>query len=568
MAPPPAEGTRGPRLLGPLASHAAMTRTEPSALPGDPAVRPGWGARLGAWSAIGLTTLPLALAALLLCMAGLPDYALDGDGALVELRIAEAVRFNQWLGSYSRLGFEHPGPLHLYLCAPFYAACDGRTGALNLAVLVLQSLALVTSLVLALRADGPRLVVAGGLAASIYIASLGQTLMTIWDPAMAILPLWLCIAGAGLAVGGRPAAAIPAVLAGSFAVQAHLSLVPPVAVALGAVTLHAVATIRNAPRETRRCYAIAIGTGLLSMLPTLVEQFWSRPGNLTLIAEALGADGPRPSLADALGITAAQLSAPVRDLLGLDEGLTTTMALAQLVAGAGAVVAAWRSESRALFGLACVALAVQASAPLAVLRIVGEIRPHMLQWIATAGAVGLWPVIAALGLGSRRSRAASLRLAAAVILGCTVVYAGATRLAAQTLVFIASVERDPGSAAGTPGLAILLDAIAAAVPDGPRDVQLRVLSADAPKPGYPDFTAGNGLVLGLKKRGFVVAPEPAHAFAYPRWIDVPGARPLHLVVFDPSNAARIVEPGKALATRDFGVVGFALFREAPTLRSP
>ncbi|MGA1525685.1 MAG: hypothetical protein ACO4CZ_17095, partial [Planctomycetota bacterium] len=319
-----------------------MTRTEPSALPGDPAVRPGWGARLGAWSAIGLTTLPLALAALLLCMAGLPDYALDGDGALVELRIAEAVRFNQWLGSYSRLGFEHPGPLHLYLCAPFYAACDGRTGALNLAVLVLQSLALVTSLVLALRADGPRLVVAGG---------------------------------AGLAVGGRPAAAIPAVLAGSFAVQAHLSLVPPVAVALGAVTLHAVATIRNAPTETRRCYAIAIGTGLLSMLPTLVEQFWSRPGNLTLIAEALGADGPRPSLADALGITAAQLSAPVRDLLGLDEGLTTTMALAQLVAGAGAVVAAWRSESRALFGLACVALAVQASAPLAVLRIVGEIRP-------------------------------------------------------------------------------------------------------------------------------------------------------------------------------------------------
>jgi hypothetical protein len=292
----------------------------------------------------------------------------------------------------------------------------------------------------------------------------------------------------------------------------------PVAVALGAVTLHAVATIRNAPTETRRCYAIAIGTGLLSMLPTLVEQFWSRPGNLTLIAEALGADGPRPSLADALGITAAQLSAPVRDLLGLDEGLTTTMALAQLVAGAGAVLAAWRSESRALFGLACVALAVQASAPLAVLRIVGEIRPHMLQWIATAGAVGLWPVIAALGLGSRRSRAASLRLAAAVILGCTVVYAGATRLAAQTLVFIASVERDPGSAAGTPGLAILLDAIAAAVPEGPRDVQLRVLSADAPKPGYPDFTAGNGLVLGLKKRGFVVAPEPAHAFAYPRWM--------------------------------------------------
>jgi hypothetical protein len=525
-------------------------------------------ARLGAWFVIALSALPLLAAATLLSIAGLPDYALDGDGALVELRIAEAARLNQWLGSYSRLGFEHPGALHLYLCAPFYAAFDGRTGALNLAVLGLQTIALTVSLWLALRAGGARLVLAGGIAASIYIASLGQTLMTIWDPAMAILPLWLCIGAAGFAVGGRPWAALPAVLAGSFAVQAHLSLVPPVAVALLGITAHAARTWHRMPAGAGRAYTVAAAAGFASVLPTLVEQLTSDTGNLTLIAEALAADGPRPSFAESLQITAEQLSAPIRDALGLGDEAAGALAVAQILAGVAAATLALRRRRDALAGLAVVCLAVQVAAPLAVLRIVGEIRPHMLQWIATAGAIGLWPVIAALGSGSAQGRGPLLRLAATSALGLTIVYAGATRLAAQTLVFIAAVEKDPGSAAGTPGLSLLLDEIVRALPEGRRELQLRVLAADTPKPGYPDFTAGNGLVLGLKKRGFVVAPDPKHAFAYPRRMELPGENPVFVVVHDPSNSSRIAEPGKAIATRDYGVIGFSIFDAAPRLRAP
>jgi hypothetical protein len=541
-----------------------MTTTAPTGTPPSRAIAP----RLGAWLAIVVAALPLLGAGALLAAAGLPDYALDGDGALVELRIAEATRLNQWLGSYSRLGFEHPGALHLYLCAPFYAAFDARTGALNLAVLTLQSAALATSLILAVRAAGPTLAVSGAIAASLYVASLGQTLMTIWDPAMAILPLWLCIAAAGLAAGGRPWAALPAVLAGSFAVQAHLSLVPPVAAAFAVLTVAAILARRSAPAGAGRAYAVSAAVGLLSIAPTLLEQLSSEPGNLTLIAEALGAEGPRPSLGDALRITAEQLTAPIRELIGLGAGAAPWIAMAQVLAGAWALVLALRSRARALTGLAAVALAVQVAAPLAVLRIVGEIRPHMLQWIATAGALGLWPVLAAVWIGPPGRRGTAVRWAMALGLGLTCTYVGVTRIAAETLVFIATVEKDPGGAAGTPGLSLLLDEITRTIPDGQRELRLRVLAADAPRPGYPDFTAGNGLVLGLKKRGFVVAPEPAHAFAYPRRMSHPGEGALHLVLHDPSNVHRIAEPAAALASRDYGVIGFSLFAEAPALRAP
>lgn len=547
-----------------------MTPTEPTGTPRDASASPRRAATLGGCLAIALSVLPLAAAAVLLCMAGLPDYALDGDGALVELRIAEATRFNQLLGSYSRLGFEHPGALHLYLCAPFYAAFDGRTGALNLAVLVLQAAALATSLILGLRAAGAATALAGTVAASLYIASLGQTLMTVWDPAMAILPLWTCIAAAGFAVGGRPWAALAAVLAGSFAVQAHLSLVPPVAVALGVLALFVLATWGRASADARRAYATSVAAGLLSIAPTLWEQIAADPGNLTRIAEALGAEGPRPGVSEALRITAEQLSAPIRDAAGLGAGLAPAFAALQVLAGAAAVWAARRRRAHALAGLGIVALAVQVAAPIAVLRIVGEIRPHMLQWIATAGALGLWPVIATLwtcpGAATRVGR--TIRIATTTAAALVAVYAGGTRLAAQTLVFIQSIERDPGAAAGTPGLALLLDEIQKALPEDTSGVRLRLLAADAPLPGYPDFTAGSGLVLGLKKRGLVVAPEPAHAFAYPRRMELPDERAAHVVVHDPTNVGRLVDPTAAVAARDYGIVGFSVFASEPSIRTP
>jgi hypothetical protein len=518
---------------------------------------------LGRWIPLAVLTLlpvlPLGGAAWALCAAGLPDYALDGDGALIELRVRAATGFAQSVGSYSRLGFEHPGPLHFYCCAPFYALAGGRTAALNLAVAVLGAAALLTALLAAFRAGGLALLAAASLASTVYVGTLGQQLITIWDPAMAILPTLACLLCAAAFGAGRPWAAVPAVLAGSFAVQAHLSLLPPVAAALGAGALWRLRARRADAVPVRSAPALwtALALGILSAAPPLWEQLSGSPGNLTAIARALGGEGPHPTWGAALSITARQASAPWRAILGLgDGGAACWTILAVLMTTTATLVVRGRPRSAAA-AVAAVGLAVLTAAPVAVHRIVGEIRPHMLQWIATAGiAAG----IAALGgLFERlRETAPRVRLPAGGLLATAlafVAWQGLVRLTVETLVFVG----DPAQAAATPALSPVLDRIAAVLRG--RDVErvaLRVLPADEPRAGHPDFTLGAGLVLGLVKRGFAVAPEPRHAFAYPRSMPRHLAAEALVLVHDERSRAAARAAGPAWDELDLGSFGYRI----------
>ena len=51
---------------------------------------------------------------------GSREFFLAGDDATLETRVVNASRDVQYLGPYSRFGWNHPGPLYFYILLPFY----------------------------------------------------------------------------------------------------------------------------------------------------------------------------------------------------------------------------------------------------------------------------------------------------------------------------------------------------------------------------------------------------------------------------------------------------------------
>src|SRR5690606_19384748 len=147
------------------------------------------------------------------------------------------------------------------------------------------------------------------LATTAYVALLGQVLLAVWDPSLAIMPtLAAWIAWASFAAGVRVALPV-AVLGSSLAAQAHVGLLPSVGVAAATAVALRVARRRTLAPIGPRILTLSVVLGLASLLPPLWEQMTHDPGNLTRIVLALAGEGERPGLATALEVAAARLGA-------------------------------------------------------------------------------------------------------------------------------------------------------------------------------------------------------------------------------------------------------------------
>ena len=78
-----------------------------------------------------------------------PDVAPEGDYAVIDIHVINAIRALEPVGAYSRFGWNHPGPTYSHLLAPLY----WLSGYRHLAILVTVTLINVASLavLLALR---------------------------------------------------------------------------------------------------------------------------------------------------------------------------------------------------------------------------------------------------------------------------------------------------------------------------------------------------------------------------------------------------------------------------------
>lgn len=477
-----------------------------------------------------------------------------GDSALLALRTDELTRNPPLTGAYSRYGFDHPGPLFLYLQYPFRLVA-GPVGPIVAAAAISAASAVGIALV-AWRRGGRLFGVVAVLVVLRFEASMGAALIDPWNPWVPVLPLLAAVLLAW-SVLCRDWPVLPwLVVVASLAAQAHVAYTPLAGVALvlgvGA-TVVALVRERGAPGRVRLVRSAVVAGGLLVLvwLPPLVDQVRSPDPNASRIVEHFFGAQPesdpggwvshrRPDAGQVTGTLAAELGLPAPWMGGIEDvnpfvdeivpasWLRLVPTLGVFAAGA---VLARRRRDRALQVLAALVGGLLVLGGLSLARLTGGVSPYLVRWLwvlsALAWLVGLWSVSV-----WARTRFLPEHL---VPLGRRVAVAGVA--AAVLAASVALARTDPPDATAGTEVAAILDAVLAVVPaDGAMQIDVA---------GFEAVGVRAGLVAELNRRGVdVVVPAlEAERFGVAHAAGVEGGPVRERVVVTVGAATH--EPGQA-----------------------
>jgi hypothetical protein len=378
----------------------------------DRAHGPAWRDPL-TWVVAGLLVAPLLIG---IVAALLRDQPLISDFALIDLRTRDVGSDRTPLvGPYSRFLWNHPGPLMFWVMRPFQLLFGGGTGAIPAAVGVIGALTVTTVAWGARRVAGRRGLLLVGLFVALLCHSLGDQLLSPWNPWIAVLPFVL-VALATWAVMLSDLRFLPIlVLAASFVVQSHVGYGVVVAAlcVLAAGTALTRAGRREAWRPLAGWGAVALGVGLLVWSGPIVEQLTTDPGNMTQVIEHFAGDGEvleeqtSVGMQRALGAAGRQLH-PLGPWLTGDEPVdvfaelaatSPLWALPVLAALALTGVGAWRRRQHDALALHASALVVVGASTLSVASVDGDLYIYLIRfwwvaamwaWLAVAWAAWRW----------------------------------------------------------------------------------------------------------------------------------------------------------------------------------
>lgn len=247
-----------------------------------------------------------------------PHLQEQGDLAANALQVERAREFSEFLGPYSQHGFHHPGPISFYYFAAaqsLFAFLPSILARHMLGQLVLNFLFLVGILRVLKRAGlEPPLVAGAGLLLAAPVVWLGGgdllMLANVWGPLLVIFPVvFLVVAAARLALGELDW--LPGmVLAATIALHNQIPTTTAagmifvwLAVLVGARRRRIIWT-PDGPRQ-RILLAISVVLVFLALMPAVVEQVKTDPGNLTLLYRFFSSHGPEvhpwPEVIDKLG---------------------------------------------------------------------------------------------------------------------------------------------------------------------------------------------------------------------------------------------------------------------------
>lgn len=345
-----------------------------------------------------------------------PETYPVADTATTSLYTLRAARGELTVGSYSRFGWNHPGPLLYQVLALPYEVSGRREIALKWTALALNLTWIAATLAI-VRRRSPRLALALAIALMPLLWREQRLLIFPWNPVAPVLALPCAIALAADLDARRRWTPALLVATLSFCVQAHVGLAVP---ALAIVTAAALALITPEPSgsavtpktpgstETtgpRGPWFIAVAVGLALWTMPLIHELRHPPGNLATMARFL-LDGAQahPGWGRALSAGAYMLAGPFlpawqvltdeipRDLPAWLPWLLPAAVVATIAA---AVHAARRGERfDAAFAMICAA----ATAAIAVgaRGIVGPLSDYLLLWAAAIGALDAAVVASAL----------------------------------------------------------------------------------------------------------------------------------------------------------------------------
>src|ERR671936_428606 len=179
---------------------------------------------------VGLAILTIAIAAL---GHRAPPFREISDGAVLEIYTLEALKGRLLVGPYSRFGWHHPGPLYFYLEAPWYWLSGRHTAGMQAGAMALNIAAVAAIARTAAASAGTPAVFAFAAGVAWYIWRTGELIVSPWNPHVVVLPmLAFIVLAAAFAATGRLTLLFWLVLIGSFLVQTHVAMAPPVVVLL------------------------------------------------------------------------------------------------------------------------------------------------------------------------------------------------------------------------------------------------------------------------------------------------------------------------------------------------
>ena len=373
-----------------------------------------------------MATAPLLLLLVSLLIGGGPANQ-SADDAVIGMAARDATHRAVLLGPYSRYGWHHPGPTYLYILGVPTRLWGGSPTGTWIGATTLAAV-LAAAVVLALRRwGGSRAGWWGAVAVVLVVCGVGAgAWRDPWNPYGVVFPVLFTVVAAALAGSGARGAFVWAGVAGSLAVQTHVSTLPIVvaALALGAVGrlrhhspiqgpaiptgLPALGVGPRSARWWRQRPDLAVGGAILVFewaLPLWDELFGTH--NLSSLLSFFAARHPVHPLGASwriavslIGVTLGQHHAAMRDGILDAHPLVTTFCYLGL-AGCGIVAGIKGRRPLAVWLGAMSALALLI-AVWSISRVVGPPYKYLLVWITAlpalpvaAAAIGISGVVTA-----------------------------------------------------------------------------------------------------------------------------------------------------------------------------
>lgn len=353
-------------------------------------------------TAVGLTVLPLLVAAVACATAYRDRIVPWGDDALLEAKVREVGHHLVLLGPYSRFQWHHPGPALFYVLAVPYRILGSQSFALNVGALLIAAASIALIAWLVWRRVGAGAVWWTMAVIGIYLWALGpDVLRTPWNPWITILPLLALVMLMWSVLGGSCSGYPVGAAVGTFLVQSHVGFAGTalVLLAIGGIALLVIGWQRRRdPRHRRRLlFALLATIGVLGVMwaPPIYQQVHDTPGNISELRRFFDETKPDHTLGDGLDATLRESGALPDQVATLetanahDDAPPDWAGYVTIAALAGAAIVAFRRKVWAALQLFGLVVAAAAAAAWSTGRIVGPIYDYLELWTSVVG-VAVW----------------------------------------------------------------------------------------------------------------------------------------------------------------------------------
>ncbi|UCC39590.1 MAG: hypothetical protein JSV96_17720 [Candidatus Aminicenantes bacterium] len=336
---------------------------------------------------------------------GSRNFILVGDEATLETRVVNASRNIQFLGPYSRFGWNHPGPVYFYLLLPFYALFSMGTQSLYVEATFIGILSVLILLFFLYKNENNYFFLFTAFFFSLYIYGfLGLHIFrNIWNPHVTILPFTAFIFISVHLSRGNLIALPLSILFFSFVIQTHVAYAPVVVVMfLISVLLYILEKLRFQRKikllfstDALKIVGVSVGLFLVLWILPIIETFRNPPGNLLKLIYYFTRSKVSHGIPEAAAAVSNMTNAPFIKFFSilfpnLEPSARSSflmLFLIQLLLVIAAGVYHFLSRRKYQFNLLLFGASGLIISVISVTKITGEIHSYLIQWMSVIGFI-------------------------------------------------------------------------------------------------------------------------------------------------------------------------------------